>query len=450
MAFVVSAVVSVVGAAIGTAVGTAVFGSAVLGTIAGVSITAGLIGGVIGAGLAGGLLASARGGSFGQGFLMGAGGAAIGGFLSGAFDGATGAAVGASGDTVNSMLAAQGGADFAPTAFESGSLGGATTAADATSGASTYGLGDVSAPTGTPLDTPATPAPTGGGDLATSAVNGASDGTGFSLSSLTDPNPYTSAAQGASVNPAVPSEFDDFSLQNIGSNSPQATQVPLAQSAYGNPTTSTPTPIGDTNGGAAPAPISNLDNAGAATTPDTGDGADAGGFNSSAHAVNAPDGTTSSSILQNQLPDETLKRGGLAGLYDTAKGAWNDNMPKGSLLKVLGGGADYLQRSYDAHKLDRINKGMKPLTFDEYKQQYAPGQADRYAAASQRMAQSGHTGTLPILMANMNGDVQAGYSRYLPGAQQQYLTNTAAIQNARQGAVKPLFSSIAGLNAGKA
>jgi hypothetical protein len=442
MAFVVSAVVSVVGAAIGTAVGTAIFGSAVLGTIAGVSITAGLIGGVIGAGLAGGLLASARGGSFGKGFLMGAGGAAVGGFISGAFDGATGAAVGASGDTVNSMLAAQGGAEFAPTAFESGSLGGAAPAADAASGASTYGLGDVSAPTGTPLDTPATPAPTGGGDLATSAVNGASDSSGFSLSSLTDPNPYTSAAQGASVNPAPPAEFDDFSLQNLGSNSPQATQVPLAQSAYGSTTTSTPTPIGDTNGGATPAPISNLDNAGASTTPDTGD--DAGGFNSSAHAVNPPDGTTSSSILQSQLPDETLKRGGLGGLYDTVKGA----MPNGSFLKILGGGADYLQRSYDAHKLDRINKGMKPLTFDEYKQQYAPGQADRYAAASQRMAQSGHTGSLPILMASMNRDAQAGYRTYLPAAQQQHLTNTAAIQNAKQGAVKPLFSSIASLNWG--
>jgi hypothetical protein len=444
MAFVVSAIVSTVAATVGSLVGTALFGSAVLGTIAGVSITAGLIGGVIGAGLAGGLLASARGGSFGKGFLMGAGGAAIGGFLSGAFDGATGATIGASGDTVEGMLAAQGGAEFAPTAFESGSLGGAAGAAEAGSGVSTYGLGDIGSPTGTPLDVPATTSPTGGGDLATSAVNGASDSSGFSLSSLTDPNPYTSAAQGASVNPAPPAEFDDFSLQNIASNSPQATQVPLSQSAYGSTTTSTPTPIGDTNGGAAPAPISNLDNAGASTTPDTG--ADAGGFNSSAHAVNPPDGTTSSSILQNQLPDETLSRGGLAGLYDTVKGA----IPKGSFLKVLGGGADYLQRSYDAHKLDRINKGMKPLTFDEYKQQYAPGQADRYAAASQRMAQSGHTGTLPILMANMNGDVQAGYSKYLPGAQQQYLTNTAAIQNARQGAVKPLFSSIASLNAGKA
>jgi hypothetical protein len=373
---------------------------------------------------------------------MGAGGAAIGGFLSGAFDGATGAGgatVGASGDTVEGMLASQGGAEFAPTAFESGSLGGATGAADAASGASTYGLGDMSSPTGTPLDTPATPAPTGGGDLATSAVNGASDSNGFSLSSLTDP--------GAPINPGVPAGSNDYSLQNIASNSPQTTQTSLAESAYGNPTTSTPTSIGDTNGGVTPAPISNLDNAGAATTPDTGDG---GGFNSSAHSVNPPDGTTSANVLSSQLPDETLQRGGLAGLWDTAKGAWNDNMPKGSFQKILGGGVDYLQKAYDAHKLDRINKGMKPLTFDEYKQQYAPGEANRYAAASQQMAQSGHTGTLPILMANMNRDAQAGYRSYLPGAQQQHLTNTAAIQNARQGAVKPLFSSIASLNWGNA
>lgn len=402
MAFVVSAVVGFVGAAVGTAVGAAVFGTAVMGTIAGVSITAGLIGGVIGAGLAGGILSAARGGSFGKGFLMGAAGGAIGGFLKGAFDGVTGVGAAAEGASASgegfSAIADSYNAANGVTGSGAALEGAATGAADAAGGASTYGMGDISAPTGTPLDASgAAIAPVG--DLASSATEGATT----SIPSLDTQFGDYSGQAGAFNQPG--------GLQNLGGAGSTVPDV----SSYGGG-------LEQTVAGAGNTPTSSYEMAPQTGTPSTLD--NTGSVAPDANAQPAPQG------------------GGLSDMWNSAKTMWNDNMPAGSAQKLLLGGADYLQKNYEAHKLEKINKGMKPLTFEEWKAQYAPDDAARYAAASNQMARSGHTGTLPILMAQMNQRANAGYQAYRPGAQQTQLNNAAALSNLRQGtrsaAIRPL------------
>jgi hypothetical protein len=405
-------IIAVVVGFIGSAIGGAVAGALFSGTIAGVA--AATIGSAIGAGIAGGILAKSQGGSFGKGFLMGAAGGAIGGVMKGAFDGlfqgsdaiAAGATQAADGTTDAMMYASQGGADFAPTALE--------------------GVGQVAG---------AAPVSVGLGDLNTqvsydgmpSAVEGAPSG---DLSSIT-----SQAAQGT-----TPSDTG-FSLSGMQGDLYGATQVPASADSYGSfaqgqapqmssldqtisGTGTTPSVSSYGEPAATPATPSPLENVGNAP-PATDTGA-APPLNTSVTS----DGGTPPSALSN--------------MWDTAKDTWNSNMPSGSLAKLALGGADYLQKNYEAHKLDRINKGMKPLTFEEYKQQYAPEDAMRYSAASNQMARSGHTGTLPILMAQMNQKANAGYQSYLPNAQQKYLQNTASLGQGKTGTLSNLFKGFAG------
>lgn len=402
MAFVVSAVVGAIGAAIGTAIGTAIGG-----TILGISVAT--IGGIVGAGLAGGVLSMVRGGDFGKGFLMAAGGAALGGFMKGSFDSALTA--GASGDTVQSLLDAQGGVEFAPNAFESGALSGAT--ADV----STFGLGDMAAPQGTAL--------------------GESTSTGLGDSIPTGLDGTTQAAQ------ANGSLFADNNFDITGSN--PSTQTSISTDPYSSAISSTNTPtasLSDTVGSGATTPSTPLESTtGNIGTPPT--------LLDNAGVTQAQTMAAENAAVANApTPTVTTQsgRGGLGDMWHSANDSWNKTMPSGapSLGKTLLGTGQYMMDQYNSSKLDRINKGMAPLSFDDWKARYMPDAQNKYAAASNQMAKSGHTGTLPLLMANMNKDAQAGYSSYLPGAQASNYKRQADASALRTNSLTNLFKTTFG------
>lgn len=411
--------VAIVVGAIGTAVGTAI-GTAIGGTILGVS--AATIGGVIGAGIAGGALAYASGGSFGKGFLMGATGAAIGGFLkAGLGETVGGATQFADGTTTAEMLAAQGGAEFAPDALSGmgevagsaaevgfGELGGA--AGDALSGAETYGLGGIDAPVGTELGA-TTPAWEQG------------------LQDTVNMDQFGAMSNGTSL--ANSAGFDAAPTPSLGSEQfamtpGMAAESSLLSSDYSfAPEMSTSTGI-------------------------EGMGGSAGGLENIGQGyVQAPDGTTSAQMLQSQGGADFAPNNPPQGLGGTIKNMantsdqWLKNTFGGSAPstgKLLMAGGQALYEKYQTDKLERQAKGLAPMSFEEYKTQFTNPQD--YRNASAKLAQSGRTGTLPALLARMNERARQGYAGYLPGAQEKYLGVKADIAGARSRSLGNLFRNV--------
>lgn len=415
---IVAVVVGAIGTAVGTAIGGALAGTA-FGAAAGmIGMTAGALGGIIGAGVAGGALAAASGGSFGKGFLMGAGGATLGGFLKGGLgDTVGGATQFADGTTTAQMLAAQGGADFAPDALSGigevagsaaevgfGELGG--TSFDAAGGAETFGLGDTSTPVGTPID--------------------AAEGTGFSLGNLTEsgmPTPGTDpfSLSTMSTDTSTLGTTPTFGGDQFATTPGMTSSSPLLSSDYSFSPETTGTPTTGT---------SPLDNIGQ-------------GY------VQAPDGTTSAQMLQAQGGADFAPNNPPQGLGGTIRNMantsdqWLKNTFGGSAPstgKLLMAGGQALYDKYQTDKLERQAKGLAPMSFEEYKTQFTNPQD--YRNASAKLAQSGRTGTLPALLARMNERARQGYASYLPGAKEKYLGTRADIAGARSRSLGNLFRNV--------
>jgi len=396
MAAIISIAVGFVGAAVGTAIGAAI-GGTILG------ISAATIGAVIGAGIAGGLLSMARGGDFGKGFLVGAVGAGIGSFASSVFGGAGGAAEGlaegataaADGTTSASMLAAQGGAEFAPEAL-------AAATGDIGQAAATSGIETAA------VDQGLNATVSGMGDTAASASPSLAETASGSMTPTPEP---TAGLEG---NMAAPTNAG-FTGAEAGLPTPQGGGL---QSLWDAGSQNTPSSFGSSSGGLE----------GAAAPQASGMSFDAG---------------TGASV-----PTE----GGfsLEGTMNKSD-AWlgeNLGMPKGSTGKLAMGGLDALMKNYQANKLERQVNKMKPLTFEEFKAQH--GNPNDYRVASGNMARAGRTGTLPVLLARMNENLRGKYAGYLPGAQQTNLENQAAVSNMKQGAWGAAVRPLASLDWGKA
>lgn len=412
--------IAVVVGAIGTAVGTAI-GTAIGGTILGVS--AATIGGVIGAGIAGGVLAAATGGSFGKGFLMGAGGAALGGFLkAGLGDTVGGSQLGgatqaADGTTTAQMLAAQGGADFAPDALSGmGDLGatGATTGlgelggAGATSGAETFGLGEITAPVGTPIDSAATNS-YGLGNLASDATQSATTQTGTS--------PFSLSTMGTDTG-SIPATTPSFGGDQFSTTPGMTSSSPLLSSDYSFSPETTGTTATGTGG------LENIGSASPTGTPSV-----------------SMDNAGTPQVQTTQAPSQGLG-GTIKNMANTSdqwlKNTFGQGAPTTGKLLMAGGQALY--DKYQTDKLQRQSQGLAPLSFEEYQRQFT--NPDDYRTASRQLAQSGRTGTLPALLARMNERARQGYASYLPGAKQQYLGTTADIASARSRSLGNLFRNV--------
>lgn len=411
MAFVISIAVGIIGTAIGTAIGAAIGG-----TILGISIAT--IGGVIGAGIAGGLLSTARGGEFGKGFLTGAVGGIVGNFAKVAFGGVAGAATqAADGTTTAAMLAAQGGAEFAPDAFSGlGDLG-ATGAVSGlgeiggTLGTTTFALDQMAAPVGTPIG--ATGEAISSGDFGTGLSDTANNAAmGF------DPNSHgnMSLSQGNLAAPQAPSGFNTgaTSLSNQFNSAPDIT---ASSGDYGGGATST-----------APATLETM-----------------GG------ATQGPDGTLSSGMLAGQggaefaPPTEQTPMGfggGIKKMFNTSDAWLKDTLGQGapSTGKLLMGGGQYLMDQYNLSKQQRQAKGLAPMSFEEFSQNYTD--PDAYRNASENMARGGRTGMLPLLLARMQNDARGKYASYLPGAKEKYYDVQAGVQANRNASLGRMFNGM--------
>jgi len=348
-------------------------------------------------GIAGGIVAAATGGKFADGFKSGA----IGGLASGIFSagmssfGSTsslgGATQFADGTTSAEMFAAQGGAEFAPTALEGvgdAAASGMGDVAGGMAGTETFGMGETIAPQGTALDAGASPPAWETGLQAD--VNAAQTGFNAEPTSLA-----SSAGFGAEVTPSMGG--DQFAM---------LPDTPMAAD-YSLP-----------DGGAAPASW-----AGDAGTP--------------------VEGSYPMSYAESAAPAATQESGGLGGMFKSSDAWLKDNlgMPKGSTGKLLMGGADSLMKMYEANKMERRVKGMAPLSFEQFQSQYSDPNA--YKVAANRMAKSGRTGTLPVLLARMKNDVRGKYASYLPGAQQQQLNNEAGVSALKTSSLNNLFAPYA-------
>lgn len=399
-----AAVISIAVGAVGMAVGTAV-GAAIGGTILGIS--AATIGGIIGAGIAGGVLSSARGGDFGKGFLAGAVGASIGSFMKGGFDGFS---LGGG--------AADAGTAAATDAAGQAALEGITQAGtDAASGAVGTGLGETAA----------------GG---MSSVPGAEGG--FSLDAL-----GAGGGEAAAMS-SVPGAEGAFSLADLGAGAGDAmTGSNLAGSAFGGGDLVQPDPMAPPTGNMSPATGPDAFNPsqtyGFSADPSMSPSADAGQFTLEGLGQNNP---APASAVENV--------GGGGGMFGKADGwlAEKFGMPQGSTAKLALGGVDGLQKLYQANQLERQLNGMKPLSFEEFSAKYADPNV--YKNAANQMAKAGRTGTLPVLLARMKNQTRAKYADYLPGAQQQYLVNKAAVGNAKQEAYGSFVRPLASLDWSKA
>lgn len=405
-----AAIISIAVGAVGMAVGTAV-GAAIGGTILGVSMAT--IGGVIGAGIAGGIMSYAKGGKFGEGFVMGAAGAAIGGFMKAGFgDAAAGATQAADGTTSAAMLAAQGGAEFAPDALSGmGDL--AATGASAglgemggTMAAETFALDSMAAPTGTAIDgtAGAAAAPSWEAGLQ-DTVNNAS--MGFDPSTTGNMSPTT----GNMAAPTAPTGFNT----ETGSLSNQFQTAPSAP-------TEAATPTGDYSGTAAPtAPGTTLENIGSAPQP----------------ATAAPTDTVASG---------TSEGGGFGGgvkkMFNTSDAWLKDTLGKNapSTGKLLMGGGQYLMDQYNLAKQQRQAQGLAPMSFEEFSQNYTdPG---AFRNASENLARGGRTGSLPVLLARMKNDARGKYASYLPGAKEKYYDVQSGVQANRNASLARLFNGM--------
>jgi len=396
MAAIISMAVGFVGAAVGTAIGAAI-GGTILG------ISAATIGAVIGAGVAGGLLSMARGGDFGKGFLVGAVGAGIGSFASSVFGGAGGAADAAGGmaegataaaadgtTTTASMMAAQGGAEFAPDALAAatGDIGQAA----ATSGIETAG--------GVAGDTGLNSTVSGMGDTAATAPSLA-DTTSGSMTTTPQPTP------GMDGNMAT-STAGGFSGAEAG--------LPVAQS-----------------GG-----LSSIWDASGASNPSSYSlGASDAGGGGAIEGMGAQGGGMS--FDPNQGASVPMESGGSGW---SLEGMEKDlGVPKGSAAKLAMGGLDAVMKNYQANKVERQVNKMKPLTFEEFRQQYS--NPDDYKVAANQMARSGRTGTLPVLLARMNQNVRGKYASYLPGAQKEDYGRRMDVAGLKTASLNNLFAPYA-------
>lgn len=374
-------------------------------------------------GVAGGVVSMAMGGSFGDGFKTGAiGGLASGLFSAGmsAFGGAGdavgGATIAADGTTTAEMLAAQGGAEFAPDAFSGMGDIGATGASvgfgelggtDAISGAETYGLGGIDAPVGTEL-----------GAAPPAWEQGLQDTVNMDQFGVMSEGASLASSAGFNAAPTSSLGTDQFSMTpDMGGDSflssPDASYAPQSVGTEG---------VGGTSGG--------LDNIGQVDTN-----------------YNLSQGTSSGSALGSPIvPDaagQTINNStGLGGMFKTSD-AWLKNtfgQSAPSTSKLLMGGGQALYDKYQIDKQARQAKGMAPMSFEEYQRQFTNPQD--YRNASAKLAQSGRTGTLPALLARMNERARQGYASYLPGAKEKQYEREAGIQANRNASLSRLFGGL--------
>jgi hypothetical protein len=425
---IVAIVVGVVGSAVGTAIGAAIGG-----TLLGVG--AATIGGIIGAGIAGGLVSKMSGGDFGKGFLMGAVGGAVGKFLSGGLGEALGTGATEGGNTVASMLAEQGGAEFAPNALDSVSWGAGDMGqgALADSGVETFGLGETAASTGvdgTALD-----------PVSFEELYPVPDSTDYGID-MTDPSnmglmkaeqnlnqmaninqsadymwnndrlAYSAATQGAEPfsYTQTPAETGSFSLENIGAPTP------------------TPTSGGLEGVGQATEAGSLFQNE-SLLSKDVPYGQNATWTSSTQPAAPIVDRSTTQPWTNKATNMATNSDDWLSKTFGT---------PKGSVGKMAMGSADSLMKLYGAYQQDQLVKGTKPLSFEDFQKQYS-NEAD-YRQAASSMGRQGRTGALPALLARMKQRDRNAYANYLPNARQQYVNNKANVNQAYTGALHNLFA----------
>jgi hypothetical protein len=420
-------VIAIAVGAIGSAIGTAI-GTAIGGTILGVS--AATIGGVIGAGLAGGLMATMTGGSFGKGFLMGAVGAGVGAFLKGGLGSSVfgDATIAPDGTTLGDMYSLQGGAEFMPDALSNAAAGDLGTGAIA-SGAETFGIGDVSSVSGTPLEGAETfgLTDTGLGDGMTLNPPAqdimAPMGMGGTEQNLTD-----SLMQGEA-------NFMDSKFGEAGMTYDYPFSQPNASSPFMSDTSSYLESMGTTKApfegsvdmsypGAQTAPNTTLENIGT----------------SSAAAVPAPTiPATTNQPLQTNATTQTYGQKAMG--YVNKADDWlqkNLGAPKGSAGRVLSSTPQFLMDMYDQHKLSQQAKGLAPMSLEQWRQQNMDEEAWRHAAG--RMAQSGRTGSLPVLLARMRSQAGRGYDKYRQDATMNYLGAKTYLADRRTASLKNLFT----------
>lgn len=409
-------IIAIAVGAIGSAIGTAI-GTAIGGTILGVS--AATIGGVIGAGLAGGIMSSVNGGSFGRGFLMGAVGSAVGSFLRGGLgDSFTqGATIGPDGTTDAAMFASQGGADFAPNALSgTGDISSATSGMGdiASGGAESFGLGDMSAPVGTPLtDTGMTSSFGDNPTLTGSASDWTGGMTNYQMANLSEEGlqGLANANSGAMIDNA-------FNPAQTGLDSYGITPSGGLQDTFGS---------GATGSNAAP---STLENIGTGTS--------------------APASTTVPSIDNIQTSSIPTNTSSNFSLGDTIKGMakssddWLKNtfgLPQGSTGRLALGGLDTMLKLNETNKLNKMNNSMfTPMSYDSYVQNRMDPAAYRQAANT--LAASGRTGTLPLLLARMKNSGRDEYQKYVDAQNAQKYKNSQSISGMRISSLYNLFSPL--------
>jgi len=66
-----------------------------------------------------------------------------------------------------------------------------------------------------------------------------------------------------------------------------------------------------------------------------------------------------------------------------------------------------------------------------------------YRHAANKLAQSGHTGALPVLLARMKNAGAADYTKYRTGMEQRNLENQAAISRMKSNSLQNLFAPYA-------
>ena len=405
---VVGIIVGAIGSAVGSAVATGVFG-AVAGGIGAA------IGAAVGAGIAGGLMASAMGGSFGKGFLMGAAGSAVGSFLKGGLgDTLGGATQAADGTTSADIFASQGGADFAPTALEgvgevAGEFGGAT-------GVETFGLGESGGAVGTSLDA--------GGSLEGSGGLADIGAGGMTTTPTTDGGGLADqfGTVGSTGVPMSTSTLDP----GFQSGNMMTPELGFSETIGGDQ-------FALPDGVTSESPLLSTDYSAAGAAP-TAQGLE--GFTPAPAEGSYPmsSGSTGSAPQSN---------GGIGGMFKTSD-AWLKNnlgMPQGSTGKLLMGGAQTLMDYRAANKLGKQVDAQAPLSFEQYQEQFMnPG---AYKTAANRMASSGRTGTLPILLARMKNEARGDYTKYRTGQDQRNLENKAAVSRMKSNSLSNLFAPYA-------
>lgn len=402
MAAIISIAVGAAGAFVGSAIAGTIFTSGA--TLFGIAATT--IGGVIGAGIAGGLLNMARGGEFGKGFLTAAVGTAMGYAAGHFFGGATGAAEGvggatqlADGTTQAAMLESQGGLEFAQNALSGDMATGVAEAGLAGAG------GEIAA---TAANAPVTQiSPMGSGEVATTIGQPLEQTLTQAGSSATVPSVYESGQGSIFGQESILPNWADY-------NVPGLEQIVSGGSA------------------SAPASFSEPVFSGGGT-------------------VIPPDGTTTAAMLESQggadFAPNALEGGDASkwslGNMIKSSDAWlekNLGAPKGSTAKLALGGIDAMMKNYQTNKMEREANNMAPLSFEQFKQQYYT--PDKWKLAANQLARSGHTGTLPTLLARMNQEAQGKYASYLPEEQRQNYLRRQGILNMRQAnmsaAIRPL------------